>query len=123
LAGVILPELFLYPSYLGRYISHISFIDRRNAYYKSCFGATQSLFKEINHKGEAPYAFLGREGRLKSSIQDDKIGMMEVFIGSDPMTLMVRSKDGSRLEHGTHVMIVDEEPDKRIYYVQRSMRY
>lgn len=81
------------------------------------------FFKEINHKGESPYAFLGREGRLKSSIQDDKIGMMEVFIGSDPMTLMVRSKDGSRLEHGTHVMIVDEEPDKRIYYVQRSMRY
>lgn len=81
------------------------------------------FFKEINHKGEASYAFLGREGRLKSNIQDDKIGMMEVFIGSDPMTLMVRSKDGSRLEHGTHVMIVDEEPDKRIYYVQRSMRY
>jgi hypothetical protein len=43
----------------------------------------ESLFKEINHKGELSYAFLGREGRLKSSIQDDKIGMMEVFIGSD----------------------------------------
>jgi len=81
------------------------------------------FFKEINHKGELSYAFLGREGRLKSSIQDDKIGMMEVFIGSDPMTLMVRSKDGSRLEHGSRVMIVDEEPEKRIYYVQQSIRY
>lgn len=81
------------------------------------------FFKEINHKGEASYAFLGREGRLKSSIHDDKIGMMEVFIGSDPMTLMVRSKDGTKLEHGTRVMIVDEEPEKRIYYVQQSMRY
>ena len=81
------------------------------------------FFKEINHKGEASYAFLGREGRLKSSIQDDKIGMMEVFIGSDPMTLMVRSQDGTKLEHGTRVMIVDEYLDKRIYYVQKSMRY
>lgn len=81
------------------------------------------FFREINHKGEMSYAFLGREGRLKSSIQDDKIGMMEVFIGSDPMTLMVRSKDGTKLEHGTRVMIVDEEPEKRLYYVQRSMRY
>ncbi|WP_300691855.1 hypothetical protein [Chryseobacterium sp.] len=81
------------------------------------------FFREINHKGEVSYAFLGREGRLKSSIQGDKIGMMEVFIGSDPMTLMVRSKDGTRLEHGTRVMIVDEEPEKRIYYVQQSMRY
>ncbi|REC61101.1 hypothetical protein DRF65_17720 [Chryseobacterium pennae] len=81
------------------------------------------FFKEINHKGEVSYAFLGREGRLKSSIQDDKIGMMEVFIGSDPMTLMVRSQDGTKLEHGTRVMIVDEDLDKRIYYVQKSMRY
>lgn len=81
------------------------------------------FFKEINHKGEASYAFLGREGRLKSSIHDDKIGMMEVFIGSDPMTLMVRSQEGKKLEHGTYVMIVDEDPEKRLYYVQKSMRY
>ncbi|AZA81319.1 hypothetical protein C1637_01715 [Chryseobacterium lactis] len=79
------------------------------------------FFREINHKGEVAHDFLGREGRLKSNIQDGKIGMMEVFIGSDPMTLMVKSKDGTRLEHGTKVMIVDEEPDKRIYYVQKSM--
>ncbi|QIY91795.1 YqiJ family protein [Chryseobacterium gallinarum] len=79
------------------------------------------FFREINHKGERAHDFLGREGRLKSGIQDNKIGMMEVFIGSDPMTLMVKSKDGKKLEHGTKVMIVDEEPEKRIYYVQKSM--
>lgn len=81
------------------------------------------FFKEINHKGEVAHDFLGREGRLKSSIQDEKIGMMEVFIGSDPMTLMVKSENGVKLEHGTHVMIVDEDYDKRIYYVRKSMRY
>lgn len=79
------------------------------------------FFREINHKGERAHDFLGREGRLKSGIQGDKIGMMEVFIGSDPMTLMVKSKDGEKLEHGIRVMIVDEEPDKRLYYVQKSM--
>lgn len=77
------------------------------------------FFKEINHKGEKSYDFLGREGRLKSGIQGDKIGMMEVFIGSDPMTLMVKSKDGTMLEHGALVMIVDEEPQKKVYYVKQ----
>ncbi|PIF43879.1 hypothetical protein CLU96_0799 [Chryseobacterium sp. 52] len=79
------------------------------------------FFREINHKGEKAHDFLGREGRLKSRIEGDKIGMMEVFIGSDPMTLMVRSKDGTKLEHGTRVMIVDDEPEKKVYYVQKSM--
>lgn len=78
------------------------------------------FFREINHKGEKPHDFLGREGLLKSGIEGDKIGMMEVFIGSDPMTLMVKSKDGIKLEHGAKVMIIDDDPEKRIYYVQKS---
>ncbi|UOU96866.1 hypothetical protein MUU74_10210 [Chryseobacterium daecheongense] len=80
------------------------------------------FFKEINHKGEKSYDFLGREGRLKSAIQGDKIGIMEVFIGSDPMTLMVKSKDGVMLEHGAQVMIVDEEPQKKVYYVKQIVQ-
>ncbi|WP_294276391.1 hypothetical protein [uncultured Chryseobacterium sp.] len=80
------------------------------------------FFREINHKGEKAYDFLGRQGRLKSGIQGDKIGMMELFIGNDPMTLMVKSKGGKLLEHGVYVMIVDEEPHKRIYYVERIIQ-
>ncbi|WP_294279933.1 hypothetical protein [uncultured Chryseobacterium sp.] len=80
------------------------------------------FFREINHKGEKAYDFLGRQGRLKSGIQGDKIGMMELFIGNDPMTLMVKSKGGKLLEHGAYVMIVDEEPHKRIYYVERIIQ-
>ncbi len=80
------------------------------------------FFREINHKGEKAYDFLGRQGRLKSGIQGDKIGMMELFIGNDPMTLMVKSKGGKLLEHGAYVMIVDEEPQKRIYYVERIIQ-
>lgn len=79
------------------------------------------FFKEINHKGERPHDFLGREGRMKSSINGTKTGILEVFIGSDPMTLMVKSKNGEMIEHGDRVVIVDEEPDKRIYYVAKEL--
>jgi len=81
------------------------------------------FFREINHKGEKAHDFLGREGRMKSTIQDQKIGILEVFIGSDPMTLMVKSKDGERIEHGTTVIIVDEDPQKKFYYVATEIRF
>lgn len=81
------------------------------------------FFREINHKGERPHDFLGREGRMKSTIQDNKIGILEVFIGSDPMTLMVKSKDGEKIEHGTTVIIVDEDPGRKFYYVATEIRF
>ena len=81
------------------------------------------FFREINHKGEKAYDFLGREGRMKSTIHDEKIGILEVFIGSDPMTLMVKSKSGEKIEHGTIVIIVDEDPQKKFYYVATEIRF
>lgn len=81
------------------------------------------FFREINHKGEKPHDFLGREGRMKSTIHGSKTGILEVFIGSDPMTLMVKSKDGERIEHGTTVIIVDEDPQRKFYYVATEIRF
>lgn len=81
------------------------------------------FFREINHKGEKPHDFLGREGIMKSTIHGDKIGILEVFIGSDPMTLMVKSKDGEKIEHGTTVIIVDEDPQRKFYYVATEIRF
>lgn len=81
------------------------------------------FFREINHKGEKAYDFLGREGRMKSTIHDEKIGILEVFIGSDPMILMVKSKSGEKIEHGTIVIIVDEDPQKKFYYVATEIRF
>jgi len=81
------------------------------------------FFREINHKGERAHDFLGREGRMKSTIEGNKIGMMEVFIGSDPMILMVKSSDGKRLEHGTKVMIVDEEASRKFYFVDHVFKF
>jgi len=81
------------------------------------------FFREINHKGEKPHDFLGREGRMKSTIHGHKTGILEVFIGSDPMTLMVKSKDGEKIEHGTKVIIVDEDPQRKFYYVATEIRF
>ncbi|WP_209388860.1 hypothetical protein [Chryseobacterium sp. RR2-3-20] len=81
------------------------------------------FFKEINHKGEKAHDFLGREGRMKSTIHGTKTGILEVFIGSDPMTLMVKSKNGKRIEHGTKVIIVDEGPQKKFYYVATEIQF
>jgi hypothetical protein len=77
------------------------------------------IFKEINHKGEVAYDFLGRTGILKSNLENDKLGMIELVINNDPIKLMVKSKDGSKLLQGEKATIVDENPDKKFYYVEK----
>lgn len=81
------------------------------------------FFREINHKGEIPHDFLGRQGRMKSTIHGEKTGMLEVFVGKDPMILMVRSKDGEKIDHGKMVYVVDEDREKRIYYVAEEIKF
>jgi hypothetical protein len=81
------------------------------------------FFREINHKGEVSHDFLGRQGRMKSTIHGAKTGMLEVFVGKDPMILMVRSKDGEVIDHGKTVYIVDEDREKKIYYVAEEIRF
>jgi hypothetical protein len=60
---------------------------------------------------------------MKSTIHGTKTGMLEVFVEKDPMILMVRSKDGEVIKHGTIVYIVDEDREKRIYYVAEEIRF
>lgn len=81
------------------------------------------FFREINHKGEVSHDFLGRQGRMKSTIHGEKTGMLEVFVNKDPMILMVRSKDCEEIKHGTIVYIVDEDPEKRMYYVAEEIKF
>lgn len=78
------------------------------------------VFKEINHKGEIAYDYLGRVGKLKSTIENDKLGMLEIIINKDPIKLLVKSKDGSLLKEGENACIVDENPDKKFYFVEKS---
>ncbi|MEZ4786739.1 MAG: hypothetical protein R2790_02380 [Flavobacterium haoranii] len=78
------------------------------------------IFKEINHKGELAHDFLGRSGKLISTIKEDKMGMIEIIINKDPIKLMVKSKDGVEIKQGENAVIVDEEPQKKFYYVEKT---
>lgn len=78
------------------------------------------IFKEINHKGEIAHDYLGRVGVLKSTIEKDKLGMLELVINKDPIKLLVKSKDGSLLKEGEKACIVDENPDKKFYLIEKS---
>jgi hypothetical protein len=77
------------------------------------------IFKEINHKGEVAYDFLGRTGTLKSTLENDKMGMIELVINNDPIKLIVKSKDGSKILEGEKATIIDENPDKKFYFVEK----
>ena len=78
----------------------------------------RSLFKVINHQGEKPYDFLGRTGIMRSAAEGDKFGMLELLIQNDPIKLMVKTKDGKRIETGEQAMVIDESSDKKFYYVK-----
>ena len=78
------------------------------------------VFKEINHKGEMAYDYLGRTGIMITNAGTDKTGMIELIINKDPIRLMVKSKDGSLIKQGEKAVIVDEEPQKKFFYIEKS---
>ena len=51
----------------------------------------KGIFKNLNHQGEKTYDFLGRTGKLKATIQEDKLGTMELYIQGDPIKILVKS--------------------------------
>lgn len=78
------------------------------------------FFKEIGFQGEDSIDFLGRSGRMLSTIQNGKIGSAEIFIEKNPMRLNVISLTGEELKYGDPVMVADESDDRKIYYVVRE---
>ncbi len=79
------------------------------------------LFKEVGYKGEEEIDFLGRSGKMVSSIKEDRIGCAEVFVDKNPIRLNVKSIDGSEIKYGDSVLIADETKDKKIYLVSKEI--
>lgn len=79
------------------------------------------VFKEMGYKGEEEIDFLGRSGRMLSTIKDKKIGVAEILVEKNPMKLNVVSIDGSEIKYGDQVIIADESDDKKIYYVSKEL--
>ena len=86
--------------------------------------ATQPMvkfYKELGYKGEDPTDFLGRSGKMLSTIKDEKIGTAEFVIDSNPMRLNVKSLNGHELKYGEHVVVEDESADKKIFIVSKEI--
>jgi hypothetical protein len=79
------------------------------------------LFKEIGYKGEEETDFLGRAGKMLSTIKEKKIGTAEFIVDSNPIKLNVMSIDGEEIKYGDYVIIADESDDRKIYYVSKEI--
>ncbi|MFZ4862479.1 hypothetical protein ACL9RF_09865 [Sphingobacterium sp. Mn56C] len=79
------------------------------------------LYKNVGYSGEERLDFLGRVAKMRSTIQDQNIGSVELKINSDVIRLPVKSVDGKPLKYGDDVRIVDELKTERIYLVKKDI--
>jgi len=79
------------------------------------------FFKEIGYRGEEEIDFLGRSGKMLSTIQGEKLGTAEFMVEKNPIKLIVKSQDGAEIKYGEFVVIMDESDDKRHYLVIKEM--
>lgn len=78
------------------------------------------MYKNLGYNGEEPIDFLGRTGILKSTIENNRIGILEVSILNDVFRLNVKSHEGTRIAYGTEVMIV-KLTENNIYEVKPNI--
>lgn len=79
------------------------------------------LYKNVGYMGEEAHDFLGRTGKMKSTIQGEKLGLAEVIINKDVIRLHVKSVDGSTINYGDDVTIINEDPAKKFYIAQKDI--
>lgn len=80
-----------------------------------------TFFKKIGYRGEEEIDFLGRTGKMVSSIKDNKVGSAEFIVDKNPIKLNVRSIDGEELRYGDFVIVADESEDKKFYLVSKEI--
>jgi len=79
------------------------------------------LYKKVGYTGEEPHDFLGRAGKMRTSIEGERIGSVEIVIDSDVIRLSVKSYDGAKIAYDDLVVITGETADKKIYYVKKEI--
>ena len=82
----------------------------------------KKFFKNFNNRGENSLELLGRQGVLGDTISGEQITMLQVKIQSDPIKVMVVSKDGIEIPANTKVEIVNQVKHKPVYIV-KPMNY
>jgi hypothetical protein len=77
------------------------------------------LYKQINHKGEEDIDFIGRRCTVVSSVRQDKIGQVELFVNGDSIKIYAKSNTGEELQVGQHAVIVNESTEKKYYLIEK----
>ena len=80
----------------------------------------KGFFKQLNRDGDVPVDFIGRQATLSSTISGDKMGNAEVLADGNPMSIYVKSLDGSELRFRESVLIIKQSKDKNYYLVSKS---
>ncbi|WP_158209252.1 OB-fold-containig protein [Myroides phaeus] len=71
------------------------------------------------YHGEEAIDFIGKEGKMISSISAVKKGNVEILIENAPVKLLVTSKDGQPLSFGDKVLIINKSTDKNVYIAKK----
>lgn len=79
------------------------------------------LYQKVGYMGEEAIDFLGRTGLMKSTIQGDSLGSVEIRIKEDLIRLNVKSINGDKINYGDEVIVLNEEKNKKYYLVQRDI--
>lgn len=79
------------------------------------------FFDKIGYRGEEEIDFLGRSGKMTSTIVGEKVGTAEFVVDKNPIRLNVKSIDGEELKYGDYIIIADETPDRKVYLVSKEI--
>ncbi|BAV04972.1 hypothetical protein SAMN05421788_11373 [Filimonas lacunae] len=82
--------------------------------------ATKPLVKLYNlmgYNGEEGYDLMGRTAKMRSTIQGSTIGAAELYVKSDLIRVMVKSKTGEPIAFNAEVTLAGESEDKKYYLV------
>jgi membrane protein implicated in regulation of membrane protease activity len=77
------------------------------------------LYSMFNHKGEEPIDFIGKTGRVLSPMSNDRLGQLEIFVVNDVIKVCAKSIDGEPIQYNETVIILEESPDKKFFFVQK----
>ena len=80
-----------------------------------------NFLKKTGYHGDEVIDFIGKEGIMQSSIHSDKHGILHLIINQDPFKLMVMSWDGTPLQFGDRVYIIEKSTSENLYYVVKRM--
>lgn len=78
----------------------------------------KSFFKRIKKDGDTPIDLIGRTGVILSTISGDKMGSAEVVARATPMSIYVKSIDGTEIRYKDKILIIKKAVGKEYYYAQ-----